>query len=268
MSGFSKDWLALREPLDLAARNSAVENVFCAELEKTGGRILDLGSGAGSTIAALSQVLKRPVDWVLSDNDKALLDAAAQRIYDPSPASVSLLETDLSRDLEQLPFKEADGVTTSAFLDLVSVSFLDRLATCIVSADLPFLASLSYDGRMVLTPGDRLDKDISSAINRDQITDKGFGPALGPAAAEYMIELLRSHGYAVTEGRSDWKAGAEEGEFLIEYLSGCAGVARRAGVNGADMERWWDRRRSQIADRALSVSVGHVDFAAIPPKRD
>jgi hypothetical protein len=54
VSGFSATWLALREPLDLAARNKEVEAAFFEALPAEDPKILDLASGAGSTVAALA----------------------------------------------------------------------------------------------------------------------------------------------------------------------------------------------------------------------
>jgi len=57
MSGFSSKWLSLREPLDIAARNRAVEQSFLEQLPGGSPKILDLASGAGSTVAALKDRL-------------------------------------------------------------------------------------------------------------------------------------------------------------------------------------------------------------------
>lgn len=263
MSGFSKEWLSLREPLDLAARNHDVEAAFCAELPRDGCRILDLGSGAGSTVAALSPVLPGPVEWILADHDPGLLRVAENRLYEPQPITISLQEIDLAKDLEQLPFAEVDAVTTSAFLDLVSADFLTRLVACVVTSKKPFLASLSYDGRMSLAESNELDDDVRLAVNHHQTTDKGFGPALGPQAAGRATELFRSSGYRVVEGWSNWDAGSLDGGFLTELLSGCVRVAGESGLEAHRLDQWWDMRQGQIADGSLSVSVGHVDFVAM-----
>ena len=55
MSGFSAEWLALREPYDLRARNPAVLDAVAAFLKpRPSVRVVDLACGTGSTLRALS----------------------------------------------------------------------------------------------------------------------------------------------------------------------------------------------------------------------
>src|SRR4051812_49734447 len=81
MSGFSAEWLALREPADHHARNRAL----VAELRSVfAGRdtaaIIDLGCGTGSNLRALAASLPRRQSWRLVDRDPALLGAARERL--------------------------------------------------------------------------------------------------------------------------------------------------------------------------------------------
>ena len=98
-----------------------------------------------------------------------------------SPSTAVAL--DLTRDLEAALEGPVDLVTASALLDLVSETWLERLAVETAARSIPLYAALSYDGRIELTPPDPLDAAIVAAVNAHQRTDKGFGPALGPAAA-------------------------------------------------------------------------------------
>ena len=81
MSGFSAEWLALREPADHRARSPAL----VAELRSVfAGRdtaaIIDLGCGTGSNLRALAASLPRRQSWRLVDRDPALLGAARERL--------------------------------------------------------------------------------------------------------------------------------------------------------------------------------------------
>ncbi|GAB4519155.1 MAG: hypothetical protein Tsb0019_19600 [Roseibium sp.] len=260
MSGFSEEWLALREPLDLAARNAEVEAVFVGSLPTGPLSLLDLASGAGSTVAALSPKLGGEAAWRLSDHDPALLEAAARRWH----GEVTVLQVDLARDLESLPFDDVDGITTSAFLDLVSDAFLRRLVECVVKAGKPFLASLSYDGRTSFAPAHPFDGTLLAALNAHQRTDKGFGPSLGPEAAARAQELFAARGYRVVQGLSDWNVPHVNRAFLQEFLSGWVRVGRELDLPAAELEDWWRERTDRIASGELAVTVGHVDFAALP----
>uniref|UniRef100_UPI0035170AD5 class I SAM-dependent methyltransferase n=1 Tax=Roseibium sp. TaxID=1936156 RepID=UPI0035170AD5 len=104
MSGFSPAWLALREPVDLAARNKDVETAFFTALGSQPMRIMDLASGAGSTVSALARHRSTSIEWLLTDYDPALLEVAGQRWQD----RVTTRQIDLASDLEELPFAEVD----------------------------------------------------------------------------------------------------------------------------------------------------------------
>lgn len=264
MSGFSSEWLSLREPIDIAARNGDVEAAFISVLPDKKIRLLDLASGAGSTVSALSGKLGREQDWILTDNDPALLNVARSRYAGLAAGSVTCRQLDLSANLRDLPFAEVDAVTTSAFLDLVTRSFLEDLVNRIVEARLPFLASLTYDGRASCSPVDPLDQEIQMAVNAHQKTDKGFGAALGPDAADVAISLFEASGYRVISGSSDWQSGPGTAAFQTELIMGWISAAREMGLDPDHLGRWSGVRADQIAQGILSLMVGHLDFAAIP----
>ncbi len=68
MTGFSAEWLALREPYDLRARNPAVlEAVASALKSHSPVRVVDLAAGAGSTLRALGPHLPARQNWKLID---------------------------------------------------------------------------------------------------------------------------------------------------------------------------------------------------------
>jgi hypothetical protein len=221
---------------------------------------MDLASGAGSTVSALARHRSTSIEWLLTDYDPALLEVAGQRWQD----RVTTRQIDLASDLEELPFAEVDAVTTSAFLDLVAEPFLVRLVDQVVKARKPFLASLTYDGRAVFTPQLSLDAALLTAHNTHQLSDKGFGPALGPAAAMRAIELFRDRGYKVVQGRSDWQADSSSADFLKELLGGWCNVGREVALDEAELAQWWSLRQEHITSGQLTLSVGHVDFTALP----
>ncbi len=156
-------------------------------------------------------------------------------------------------------------MATSALLDLVSEAWLERLAAAVAARAIPLYAALSYDGRTAFTPADPFDTDIASAVNAHQRTDKGFGPALGPAAAAYAIARFEALGYSVMHGPSDWTMGPQDRDMQTEILAGWASAARDiGGLPPADIAAWLARRRAALAGGRSSLEVGHVDFLAIP----
>lgn len=265
MSGFSADWLALREPFDLQARNADVSNAVAASLKKLSiVRIVDLACGTGSTLRALSPRLAAQQNWRLADNDLGLL-ARASAMQLPKNTTVTTLALDLNRDLEAALDGPVDLVTTSALLDLVSEPWLERLAVEIAARSIPLYAALSYDGRIEFTPSDQLDAAVVTAVNAHQRTDKGFGPALGPAAATYAIARFKSLGYSVVRGAADWVIGPDDRDMQMEVLAGWAGAARETGeLTIADAATWLTRRRGAVTAGISSIRVGHVDLFAAP----
>jgi hypothetical protein len=260
MSGFSAAWLALREPHDLRARNAKVlEAVAAAFAKHPSLNVADLACGAGSTYRAVSPRLPAAQRWRLFDNDLSLLARAG------GPANVTTVPLDLAHDLEAALDGPVDLVTCSALLDLVSDAWLERFVTETAARRLPVYAALNYDGRTAFAPADAMDEAIIAAVNAHQRTDKGFGPALGPAAAPTAIGRFERLGYAVTQGASDWVFEPPDREIQIETLSGWAAAAREiGGLPLADVISWLTRRREHVTAGRSTIRVGHVDFFALP----
>ncbi|MCW5658884.1 MAG: class I SAM-dependent methyltransferase [Burkholderiaceae bacterium] len=225
--------------------------------------LVDLACGTGSTLRALSPRIGARQTWRLVDNDPTLLARV-------SPSSgpgihVTAVQVDLHRDLEAAFDTAADLITTSALLDLVSRDWLNRLAIAAAARRWPVYAALTYDGRAELAPADPTDRRIISAVNRHQRTDKGFGPALGPSAAQTAIEAFERVGYTVSHGLADWEFAPTDREIQTEVLSGWADAAREIGdPTPREIAHWLERRRGLIAAGRSTLRVGHVDLLARP----
>lgn len=263
MSGFSANWLALREPYDRRARNPAVLNaVTLGFRDRSSIAVVDLGCGTGATLRALSPHLPPHQSWRLVDNDLSLL-AQAAALAQPPKVTVSARTVDLARDLELALDGPADLVTTSALLDLVSQDWIDRLAVESAARRLPVYAALTYQGRVELAPVEALDESIIAAVNRHQHTDKGFGPALGPEAAEVAVRAFERVGYVVLQGWSDWIFGGDDQEIQAEILAGWAGAAQELGDLSRDqIATWLARRRQHVGGGRSTMRIGHVDLFA------
>jgi SAM-dependent methyltransferase len=260
MSGFSADWLALREPFDRKARNESILKAVGHAFAQHGAiNVVDLACGTGSTLRALGPYLPSRQSWRLYDNDLSLLARIA-------PAqNVKVVPLDLKRDLEAALDGAVDLVTTSALLDLVSGEWLERLAVETAARRVPVYAALSYDGRAELDPFDELDARVVASVNAHQRRDKGFGPALGPVAASVAADWFRKVGYDVATGESDWVFGPQDREIQTETLSGWATAAREMGDIPLDeVLGWLTRRREAVAAGQSSIRVGHADLFAWP----
>src|SRR5262249_5363945 len=97
MNGFSPDWLALREPYDLAARNGQVlDTVANAFLGQAAISVVDLACGAGATLRAVGPHLPPRQSWRLVDNSLSLL-ARAFAPEHPPYVNVTTTPLDLAR---------------------------------------------------------------------------------------------------------------------------------------------------------------------------
>jgi hypothetical protein len=265
MSGFSADWLTLREPYDLRARNMKVLDAVVVSLEPCSlVRIVDLACGTGSTMRALGPRLPTRQSWKLIDNDPDLLARATAKVP-ASTAAITPVTLDLSGDIATALAGTVDLVTASALLDLVSSDWLDRFAAAIAARSIPIYAALNYDGRIAFSPPDQFDAAVTGAVNAHQRTNKNFGPALGPVAAAFAITRLEALGYSVVCGRSDWRLGSHDRDMQTELLAGWASAANDiATLSLADTTAWLKRRMSLVADGRSSLEVGHIDFFAAP----
>lgn len=265
MSSFSADWLALREPYDRAARSRPVLDALAAAFtERYAMTAVDLACGTGSTWRAISSRLPGRQNWRLVDNNLSLLGRAAAAAP-PSGLSITTIPIDIAHDLEAALDGPVDLVTASALLDLVSADWLDRFAVEVAARRLPVYAALTYDGRAVLTPDDPRDSAVIAAVNRHQLTDKGFGPALGAGAAAAALERFGRAGYAIVQGKSDWVFGPADRDIQVQVLTGWTAAAQGVGLlSRADLRDWLARRCDFVAGGTSTMRVGHVDFFGQP----
>ena len=283
MSGFTDDWLALREPFDVAARSGALFAELRTHLARSAPlEIVDLGAGAGSNLRHLAPLLGGAQRWRLADRDPRLLEVAVatthawaeERGADVRRAGSALTirggdftfevacePVDLAQ-LADVDLPAAGLVTAAALLDLVSRPWLEELARRCRDARAAVCFALCYDGRTTLTPAEPEDAEVLELFNRHQLGDKGFGPALGPGAAAAAAAAFSAHGYEVRTAPSDWVIGAQAVELQLQLLDGWLGAARElAPARGAALEAWHERRRAHVAAGRATLRVGHLDLA-------
>jgi hypothetical protein len=292
MSGFKADWLQRREPFDAAARDRDLARRFGAVLGDGRNkplRIVDLAAGTGASFRALAPLMGGDQDWLLVDHDPLLIAAQAAEIARWSTRNgwhceaysggvlvragnthwrARSLTLDLAHFLERVDFAECDGVTTAAFLDLVSTAWLERLCGVLTRSSLPLLATLTVDGRREWHPSLPADARVHEAFRRHQSGDKGFGPAQGGLATTYLADRLAEQGYKVTIVHSDWRIGAEDREMLVQMVEETTAVALQMEPTAAALDAGWSaQRHAQIRSGLLSLQVGHLDMLAIPAHR-
>lgn len=273
MSGFSVAWLDLREGADVAARDKSLTTQALQWMSADADAIpliVDLGSGTGSTLRALSPHVgvypsghkgsARDIVWRLVDHNPTLLKEALRR--HGKTHIIEDYEADLLA-LESLPLTGARLVSASALFDLVSREVVDKLAAKLATQNTGFYAALNYDGRTEWTPAHPLDAAVLDAFNKDQRTDKGMGLALGPESGEYLRSAFEKHGYRVQVADSPWALGPDNRAMVEELIKGIANaVAEGYEIDAAALEQWREFRLSHAATG--TCLVGHNDILAFP----
>ena len=276
MTGFSTEWLTLREDVDRRSRNRDVANALSARFAlRDHINVVDLGAGTGSNLRATADLLPSRQSWLLADKDQALLAAARPRLKawadrseetadglklfkGHSEISVRFVVLDLAKELDQALAGPIDLVTASAFFDLVSPAFIQSLARAMIDTRASLYATLTYNGVQRWNPHRPLDNQMSGAFHRHQLRDKGFGPAAGPAAAGELADQFRLSGYTIAEGESPWVLDRPDRMLTEELVRGHAmAVAETGIVDSKQIETWVKVQRT-------GVVVGHTDIFAAP----
>ncbi len=280
MSGFSPEWLALREPVDHRSRDKGVAQQLREHFAgRSAIRVVDLGCGTGSNLRGTFHLLPDEQHWTLVDYDRRLLAAARETISawadscaDAAGAngndlvvtkggkrlSLRFRQADLNTDLDGALGDAPDLVTSSAFFDLCSAEFIGRLAAAVASRRAAFFTVLTYNGQQDWSPRHPADQRMLLAFTEHQVGDKGFGASAGPAAAPALGATFQSAGYVVHEGDSPWLLGEADRQLIADLAGGfAAAVAETGAVDAATIASWAGVAR-------LAAVVGHTDTFAVP----
>jgi hypothetical protein len=281
MSGFSPDWLALRETVDHRSRDPALLSKLAARFaDRKDILVVDLGAGAGSNLRAIVPMLPARQHWILLDHDPALLAAALKTIAqwaDSSRAVANGLEASKSGKSLSIEFRQADLaaepaawgdtspdlVTAAALLDLVSEPWIERFVVALTRARLPLYTALNHDGVAEWAPPHPIDHPMTTAFERHFGRDKGFGPSAGWRASKLMADQLALAGYKIERGRSDWRLGHADQKLIAMLAEGWANAAFETGeVPASAIAEWCAARKAE----GVSCLVRHDDFFASPPR--
>lgn len=277
MSGFSPEWLALREPVDHRSRDAGLAQQVARRLSAADEpRIVDLGCGTGSNLRALAPQLGPRQSWTLVDYDARLLSAARERLCawaeNATDSRVGVVlskagreiavrfrQADLVRDLDAGLGEAPDLVTASALFDLCSAEFIARFAAAVADRKAAFYTVLTYDGVQTWTPAHAADAAMREAFIAHQRTDKGFGISAGPEAPACLAAAFKQAGYAVQEADTPWRLGTADAALIADLATGFAGAVEETGRVDAKVISDWHR----IA--RTGAVVGHTDTLAFPP---
>jgi SAM-dependent methyltransferase len=267
LSGFSSEWLDLREPADHRARDLGLADELARAVSgRDTVRLLDLGCGTGSNLRALAPALSGHQHWTLIDHDIALLASARERVEmwlqrsGVESVAVQYETADLRHHLAERLDREHDIVTAAALFDLVSPAWIEDFVAALTARRSIFYTVLIYDGQMSWSPAHPADEAVCAAFNAHQHGDKGFGPAAGPDAGRVLAEALERAGYRVATAPSPWRLERADLALIKATAQGIADAARETGrIAPADLDDWLESRTALTA-----CEIGHLDLLALP----
>ena len=277
---FDAGWLESREPVDGRSRPAVAVTMIKQAWQQNGwNRILDLGAGTGANVRYLSPLLPTPQKWTLIDHDEQLL--AAGSLPETAGVATKIVQNLSSGISKQIESTDADLVTGSALLDLVSESWVNEVVDTCRAKRRGVYFSLTYDGSIqwhadvnnLELVDDPDDAAVRQAVNAHQRRDKGFGPALGPMANLKTESAFRAAGYQVWLLQSRWRLGPADSKLVNMLISGWESAAiehSESELNNGERDRfhlWAERRRETVAQRVFGLTVGHLDLVALPEPR-
>ena len=293
MSGFSAEWLALREPVDHRSRNLALQAQviqFLGQIKTVASDsicVTDLGSGTGSNLRALAPHFGPKQSWALVDYDADLLRSARTGLItwadsvvnaneaESKHAALGLIQplmitknnktiaiefqcANLVQDYHAILDRPADLIAAAAFFDLVAESWLAEFCAAL---NKPLYTVLTYDGKETWGPPNALDADVLRAFHAHQCTDKGFGAAVGPTGADRLQSLLQAQGFTTVCAPSPWVMDQHDRALIEQLAIGTARAVREIGtLPNAAVNQWEHARRN-----ATQCNIGHIDLFAYKP---
>jgi len=284
MTGFSADWLSLRESADHAARNGALVDKLAEHLRSAGGardsvEIIDLGCGTGSNLRAIAPALhQRQQNWRLVDHDAGLLVAAREHLAAWADEAlrdgdalelvkgerrlhVSFIQGDLARDLDPVLDPPPDLVTAAALFDLCARDWIRFFANAVTRRRCAFYTALTYDGHEIWQPPHPADSAVLAAFHAHQITDKGFGRSAGPEATQALCEAFEALDYTVETADSPWRLESDDAALIAALAQGQAEAVAQTGQIAPDSVASWREARMGAG---VSCIIGHQDLLALP----
>jgi hypothetical protein len=252
-------WLTLRESADARARATELLDPLREHLHGLHRplRIHDLGAGTGAAQRWLAPRLDGPQHWVLHDREPdRLLEATTRPAAHARDGTAVTVETRVG-DVTALDLQDADLVTASALLDLLTAAEIDALATACAGRAVRW--TLTVIGDVAIDPPDALDAAVAAAFDAHQRRDD----RLGPGAAAAAVDALARSGAAVRSMPSPWRLGPDEPDLLEAWLDGRIDAAAQEWAD-LPLEAYRARRAEAGRAGSLRAVVGHRDVLALP----
>ena len=291
MSEFASSWLDLREAADARARDvNLVTSLSTALNQSKEIRLIDLGAGTGSLCRYLAPTLRANQTWHLLDYSSSLLEEAEARFMTWAAQNELTVKSkagiwcasngvteyriatevwDFANGLGSFPTSlSPDVITASAFLDLVSLSWIEQLVAFCKKLRTSFYGSLTYNGTMEWNPGNPSDSELLRFLNDDQQRDKGMGIALGANSSQAISKSFASSGFLVKTGPSPWCLTPTDSQLQKALLLQCVKLLeQKSNWPRCKIREWSNFRLAAIVAGQSQLKVGHQDIWAVPADR-
>ena len=281
---FSKSWINMRMQYDDAARSDILINFLRSNSKYDDYNLIDMCSGTGSFLIWL---LKNNVTFkknILIDHDMTLLKSVKSNfrkylkdkyVIKSNSNNLNLILTSKNSnsidvyveksDCEKFNLNENQSfiISYSAAIDLMSKSSITNSLSNMKKNNILFY-SLCFDGKVKWSPSHNFDKYILSFFNSHQMTDKGFGKALGYQAIDYLTMKAKKLGYRVTEKESAWKivnSHEKDKNFMRRYILDIKkALYHMEGIDRSMLSEWYLSKKESIYQKKLKLCVGHKDI--------
>ena len=289
-TNFQEEWLAIRYPFDLAARNKEVEAAF---LDYFYGydelQIIDIGSGTGNNFRYWFSKLPISQSWTFVELNPLLAEislAKAKKYLEASDWEVSISKNQLSASFREgvqkhkkiriqiletsfleLPFGHQllgnpDFLMANAVFDLLTAKMFDRFAEQLIEHKIPLLSTINFVGMRFQNPT-KEDELFTNYYLQHMQRLQTFGRTLGTDCTTHATSFFKKKGQSYTLGESNWIVKKTDEKMLLWTLGYMEEAVPSMLKDKAEEERfmnWLAVKREQVKQQKLELIVYHYDW--------
>ena len=281
---FTATWINLRESYDMLSRSDLLQNLY-KNNKMNLKKVIDLGGGNGSFLRWCHYKNITYDDFLIIDNDEALLKSFYSRTKSYlSMMSLSLIKDNMMSYRIQNLKNNKDGFITlkkqdfyksidtindynlvsfSAVSDLLSKKFIKCLFDK-VNKGTNLYFSICFDGRVKWKNKNKHDKYIVSMFNQHQKQEKTTGVALGLDSINFIKNLSKKNDYKIYIADSSWSVDSHDNDsrvFQKAYLNTIYKPLKKFELTDRDiLEDWIRSKKNDIESKNSNLVVGHKDI--------
>ena len=281
---FTTTWINLRESYDMLSRSDLLQNLY-KNNKMNLKKVIDLGGGNGSFLRWCHYKNITYDDFLIIDNDEALLKSFYPRTKSYlSKMSLSLIKDNMMSYRIQNIKNNKDGFITlrkqdfyksidtindynlvsfSAVSDLLSKKFIKCLFDK-VNKGTNLYFSICFDGRVKWKNKNKHDKYIVSMFNQHQKQEKTTGVALGLNSIDFIKNVAKKNDYKIYIADSSWSVDSHDNDsriFQKAYLNTIYKPLKKFELTDKYiLKDWLKSKQNDIENKNSNLVVGHKDI--------